>query len=275
MRPASDSELWRRSCGEALPSTRNRVRTGRRSASTLRLGNSSGRFCTSSSITNPRRPPNASMGSARRATAAGSSRSKRVTSTLELRAMAAASVVLPTCRAPNRPTTGNRPRSRETVRRWNGRSITLECYLEISVFKTAFSRLTCTLHSHSIVSEPLNFLFQRIYFFGPPQFTVRFTDNQLRLNAIDGDRRRMGLCALAAANVHWQPRVEYAQWIGSRSSRCQWRSKTALHQRLFSTDSRHPQNAHDRKAQTAHSLPPITPTRLAHEEQQCHYRARR
>ena len=38
MRPASDSELWRSNCGEALPSTRNRARTGRRSASTLRLG---------------------------------------------------------------------------------------------------------------------------------------------------------------------------------------------------------------------------------------------
>ena len=37
MRPASDSELWRSNCGEALPSTRNRARTGRRSASTLRL----------------------------------------------------------------------------------------------------------------------------------------------------------------------------------------------------------------------------------------------
>ena len=29
MRPASDSELWRSNCGEALPSTINRARTGR------------------------------------------------------------------------------------------------------------------------------------------------------------------------------------------------------------------------------------------------------
>ncbi len=144
MRPASDSELWRSNCGEALPSTRNRARTGRRSASTLRLGNSSGRFCTSSSITSPRSRPNASMGSARRATAAGSSRSKRVTSTLEFRAMVAARVVLPTCRAPNRPTTGNQPSSRVTVRRWKGRWITLRYYLAISVCKTDISRLTTT-----------------------------------------------------------------------------------------------------------------------------------
>src|SRR6202142_86495 len=199
MRPASDSELWRSNGGEALPSTRNRVRTGRRSASTLRLGNSSGRFCTSSSITKPRSPPNASMGSARRATAAGSSRSKRVTSTLELRAIAAASVVLPTCRAPNRPTTGNRPSSRVTVRRWKGRSSTLGYYLDNSVLKTDISRLTATPHSHSIVSETSKLLFLLTEYFRLSRFTGNYADKRCRLEAIDDDSSPASLCHPALA----------------------------------------------------------------------------
>ena len=92
--------------GPALPRTRKRAGRGTRSANTRRVVKMSGNRWISSSTTSPRSGDRASNGSASRARSALDSRSKKCVGPARRPATSLARVVLPTCRAPTRPTTG-------------------------------------------------------------------------------------------------------------------------------------------------------------------------
>lgn len=103
-RPASVSEAFLISSGDALPRIRNFARAGLRSASTRRIGNSPGCLWTSSITMRPLISESTVIGCASRARLNGSSRSKY--SPLRSAASPLATVVLPHWRGPRSATMG-------------------------------------------------------------------------------------------------------------------------------------------------------------------------
>ena len=89
--------------------------------------------------TRPRRSWIARVGSARRASSRGSSRSNTVTWSQPRAATSRARVVFPTWRAPTMPTTGNLPRRDATSPRARSRGITDSVYIENSSRQAEFS----------------------------------------------------------------------------------------------------------------------------------------